>query len=110
MINLIEKIYNNHKGRYVYRRITLVLNNEGININHKKVLRIIKKFGLKGLMRNKRKYSSYKGRIGKIADNIIKRNFEADRANFKWFTDITEFNLKGEKLYLSPILMIVEDI
>lgn len=104
MINLIEKIYNNHKGRYVYRRITLVLNNEGININHKKVLRIMRNLGLKGMMRNKRKYSSYKRRIGKIADNIIKRNFEADRANLKRFTDVTKFNLKEEKLYLSPIL------
>lgn len=73
LINLIKKIYNNHKGRYGYRRITLILNNEGININHKKVLRIMKKLGLKGMMRNKRKYNSYKGGIGKIADNIIKK-------------------------------------
>ena len=48
----------------------------------------------------KRKYFSYKGLIGKITDNHIKRNFEAT----KWFTDVTEFNLRGEKLYLSPIL------
>lgn len=40
----------------------------------------------------------------KIADNHIKRNFEANKPNEKWFTDVTEFNLRGNKIYLSPIL------
>ena len=62
------------------------------------------KLGLKPLKRNKRKYSSYKGIIGKIADNLIERNFRADNTNEKWYTDVTEFNLRGEKIYLSPIL------
>ncbi len=53
---------------------------------------------------NKRKYSSYKGTIGKNADNLIERNFRADNPNEKWYTDVTEFNLRGEKCYLSPIL------
>lgn len=62
------------------------------------------KLGLKPLKRNKRKYSSYKGTVGKIADNLIGRNFEADKPNEKWYTDVTEFNLRGEKIYLSPII------
>ena len=62
------------------------------------------KLGLKPLKRNKRKYSSYKGTVGKIADNLINRDFEADKPNKKWYTDVTEFNLRGEKIYLSPIL------
>ena len=57
-----------------------------------------------GIRRNKRRYSSYQGTIGKVADNIIERNFFADKPNQKWYTDITEFNLRGEKVYLSPIL------
>lgn len=60
--------------------------------------------GIKPLKRNKRKYSSYKGTVGKIADNLINRNFEADKPNEKWYTDVTEFNLRGEKIYLSPII------
>jgi len=60
--------------------------------------------GLLGIRRNKRKYSSYQETIGKVADNIIERDFFADRPNHKWYTDITEFNLRGEKVYLSPIL------
>ena len=62
------------------------------------------KLDLKPLKRNKRKYSSYKGTVGKIADNHIERNFDADKPNEKWYTDVTEFNLRGNKLYLSPIL------
>ena len=53
---------------------------------------------------NKRKYSSYKGTVGKIADNLIERDFNADIPNKKWYTDITEYNLRGEKCYLSPII------
>ena len=64
----------------------------------------MKKFNLQSIIRKKRKYSSYKGQVGKIADNHIKRDFEATAPNQKWFTDVTEFNLRGEKLYLSPIL------
>lgn len=62
------------------------------------------KLGLKPLKRNKRKYSSYKGKIGKIADNMIERNFASNKPNMKWYTDVTEFNLRGSKIYLSPIL------
>lgn len=51
-----------------------------------------------------KKYKSYKGEIGKIAPNIINRDFHADAPNQKWTTDVTEFKLFGKKLYLSPIL------
>ena len=64
----------------------------------------MKKFTLQSIIRKKRKYSSYKGQVGKIGDNHIKRDFEATAPNQKWFTDVAEFNLRGEKLYLSPIL------
>ena len=62
------------------------------------------KLSLKPLKRNKRKYSSYKGTVGKIVDNLIERDFNANNPNEKWYTDVTEFNLRGEKIYLSPIL------
>ena len=104
IIDKIKEIFINNKERYGYRRITLELSNQGYNVNHKKVYRIMVKLGLKPLKRNKRKYSSYKGTVGKIADNLIERNFRADNQNEKWYTDVTEFNLHGEKCYLSPIL------
>jgi putative transposase len=100
---LIKVIYQKHKGRYGYRRITDELQNKGIIINHKTVLRLMKSLGLKSIIWTK-KYKSYKGENGKIAPNILERNFKADAPNQKWATDITEFNVSGNKLYLSPII------
>ena len=99
----IKSIYHKHKGRYGYRRITDELNNTGTIINHKTVSRLMKLLGLKSVIRVK-KYKSYKGEQGKIAPNILKRNFKAQAPNQKWATDITEFNVSGKKLYLSPII------
>ena len=100
---LIRLIYHKHKGRYGYRRITDELQNQGIIINHKTVLRLMKLLGLKSIIRVK-KYKSYKGEQGKIVDNVLERNFQATTPNQKWATDVTEFNVAGNKLYLSPII------
>ena len=51
-----------------------------------------------------KKYRSYKGEVGKIAPNLLNRDFHADRPNQKWVTEVTEFSLFREKLYLSPVL------
>lgn len=100
---LIKSIYHRHKGCYGYRRITHQLRNKDIVINRKTVLRLMKVLGLKSIIRIK-KYRSYKGEQGKIAPNIMERNFKATAPNQKWATDITEFNVSGKKLYLSPII------
>lgn len=100
----IFSIFHENKGRYGYRRITLELMNRGYKINHKTVLRLMKVLGLKSIQRLKRKYTSYKGTIGKIADNLLKRDFNANKPNEKWATDVTEFKVNEEKLYLSPIV------
>ena len=99
----IEEIYHKHKGRYGYRRITLALKNQGTHINHKCVQRLLREMGLKATVRPV-KYKSYKGTVGRIADNVLKREFKTDQPNKKWVTDVTEFNVKGEKLYLSPLM------
>jgi transposase InsO family protein len=99
----IISIYHTHKGRYGYRRITLELRNQSIVVNHKTVQHIMSKSGLKSLVRVK-KYRSYKGSVGKIAPNILERDFKAIAPNKKWATDVTEFSLHGQKRYLSPIL------
>ncbi len=100
---LIKAIYHEHKGRYGYRRSKDERKNQGHIVNHKKVQRLMKELGLKSIVRMK-KYRSYKGEVGKTAPNILNRNFQAEKPNEKWVTDITEFNLFGEKLYLFPIL------
>jgi len=100
---LISEIYDKHKGRYGYRRITQELKNQGKKIKHKKVQRLMKILGLKSIIREK-KYKSYRGDVGKIAPNILNRNFKADKPNQKWATDVTEFALFGQKIYLSTII------
>lgn len=101
--DVIQSIYEEHEGRYGYRRIRDELANRGQKVNHKKVQRIMKELGLKCIVRMK-KYKSYKGTVSKIAPNILNRNLTAEAPNEKWVTDITEFKLFGEKLYLSPVL------
>ena len=102
----IQCLYNEHKGNYGYRRMTLELKNRGYSVNHKKVQRLMKVLGLSARIRRKRKYSSYQGEIGKKADNLIQRQFEATKPMEKCYTDVTEFAIPNstQKLYLSPVL------
>jgi putative transposase len=99
----IYSIYHEHKGRYGYRRIHLELRREGIKLNHKTVQRLMAQLGLKSTVRPK-KYQAYKGEVGKIAPNILKRDFKTTQPDEKWVTDVTEFKVKEQKVFLSPIL------
>lgn len=99
----IRAIYDQHKGRYGYRRITAMLKQQGSLINHKTVQRLMDQLQLKSLVRVK-KYRVFKGQMGRVAPNILARDFAAAQPNEKWVTDVTEFNVGGAKLYLSPIM------
>lgn len=100
----IQKIFDANKGRYGYRRITIAMRNRGYTINHKSIQKLMKELGLKGKQRKNDKYNSYKGTVGKVADNLLKRDFCAEKPFEKITTDITQFNICGEKVYLSPVL------
>jgi transposase InsO family protein len=60
--------------------------------------------GLKATRMKAAKYRSYKGKVGKVAPNVLNRCFNAIEPNRKWSTDITEVKIKGKKLYISTIL------
>lgn len=100
---------------YGYRRMLGELRNQGYSINKKKVQRIMQKLGLQvtSFTRKSRKYSSYKGKVGKVAPNRIKRRFNTHIPHQKITTDTTEFKYyevdsKGRmtmhKLYLDPFM------
>ena len=97
-------IFNENKKRYGYRRITKELHNNDICVNHKTVRKLMKQLGLVCQVRSKRKYSSYKGEVGEVAPNLLERHFKTNQPNRKWVTDVTEFKVNDQKLYLSPIL------
>ena len=104
--NLIEEItsiFEQNKQRYGVRRIHHELINRGFKVNHKRVQRLMHNAGLCG-RRPKEKYHSYKGNVGKVADNIISRDFKASSPLQKWTTDISQFSFSWGKCYLSPIL------
>ena len=100
---------------YGYRRITGMLRRQGLLINKKKVQKLIQKLKLQvtSFSRKTRKYYSYKGTIGKIADNEINRKFKIETPYTQITTDTTEFkylekdnkgNYQVKKLYLNPYL------
>jgi putative transposase len=104
----IRKICAEHKGRYGYRRVTLALHQGGYLLNHKLVMQLMREGHLSCQLRPK-KYRSYRGVFGKVAPNWLNRHFHAAQPNTKWTTDITEFKVHGQKLYLSPILDLFND-
>jgi putative transposase len=100
---VIKEIVDKSKGTYGYRRVTLSMHSKGIQINHKRVLRLMKQNDLlcNKYTKRSRGYSSFKGEVGKIADNRLDRDFKANSMYEKWVTDVTEFRIPGidKKLY-----------
>ena len=102
---LVLEEFKENKGRYGVRRITASLRLKGHHINHKVVQRIMKKYHLKGKTPKKiRKYSSYMRTVGKVAENLLKRQFNVDVPNKVFVTDVTEFKFSWGKVYLSPVM------
>lgn len=99
----IEAIFVKNKGRYGYRRVHVELRKAGYGINHKTTQALMRDMRLQGKQR-RNKYRSYKGTVGKIADNILNRDFVSDKPFEKLVTDVTEFAVCNQKVYLSPVL------
>ena len=77
---------------------------KGKAINHKTVQKLMKSLNLRKKKKKNGKYHSYKGEVGKVADNLLKRDFHADKPFEKLTTDVTEFKIGDEKVYLSDVL------
>ena len=99
----INDIFASNKCRYGVRRVYRELLNRGYEVNHKRVQRLMHEAGLMG-KRPKEKYHSYKGEVGKIADNLVNRDFSTTAPLQKWTTDVSQFNFTWGKCYISPIL------
>ena len=87
---------------YGYRRMQIWLEKQGIHRNPKTVLRIMKKYGILSEIRRKRKWRNLGQQIHRY-ENLLNRQFRADRPNTKWVTDISYIHTKEGVLYLSMI-------
>ncbi len=100
----IQELFEQNKQRYGYRRITALLRQKGIVLNQKTVLKLMKSLNLRGKQRKNDKYHSYKGEVGKIADNLLNRDFTASKPFEKLTTDVTQLNVCDDKVYLLPVM------
>lgn len=98
----IKRLFYESGGVYGYRRITALIRKE-TKVNHKKIQRLMKDMKLYATQ-PKGKYNSFRGEVGKIAPNILNRQFEATKPCEKWVTDVSEFHFPWGKVYLSPVL------
>ena len=108
---VITTIFQNSLHAYGYRRIWAALRSPsedggyGIIVSEKVVRRLMREESLVTLPAKKlQRYNSYRGTVGRIAPNLLQRDFHADEPHKKLLTDITEFHLNGFKMYLSPLV------
>ncbi|MDT1800555.1 IS3 family transposase, partial [Salmonella enterica subsp. enterica serovar Oslo] len=101
---LIRRVYKRYEGKYGYRQIQLFLwQDHGVWMNHKKVLRLMQELGLQASIRKKRQFNMVYKAAERVAENLLKRNFTAERPNQKWVTDITQYRVCESWLYLSAV-------
>lgn len=100
----IVQLFHMNRNTFGYRKIHMLLHNEGIIVSEKVVRRIMRQEQLIVKQKRTKKYNSYKGKITPAVENIINRDFHAEKPNQKWITDITEFSIKSGKVYLLPII------
>lgn len=99
----IRKVFVQVHGRYGHRRIHARLRTEGWRVAKKTVLRLMRHLGLVCQVRRRRS-RWYRGEIGTVAANVLNRDFTATAPNQKWVTDVTEFRVGAQKVYLAPIM------
>ena len=98
----IRQQQKNSQCTYGYRRIQLALATKGIRRNPKTVLRVMKKYNLLSEIRRRRRWVNMGQQLHRY-ENLLNRQFQADRPNHKWVTDISYIHTKQGILYLSMI-------
>jgi len=104
LIDLIREAYEERDGILGYRQMTIKLRREHkLNVNYKRIYRLMKIMGLKSVCRKKR-YKYMKSTPEITAENVLNRDFKAEHTEQKWLTDVTEFKYgNSDKAYLSAI-------
>ncbi|MED4906972.1 IS3 family transposase [Brevibacillus centrosporus] len=101
---MIRDTYKRYHGVYGYRQVQLfVLQDHGVWMNHKKVLRLMQEMGLRSRVRRKYRHNSVSTVSGRVTENLLQRQFAANAPNQKWVTDVTQYRVGDTWLYLSAI-------
>ena len=98
---LIRECQQETRQTYGYRRVAIWLERKGIHHNPKTILRVMNKYSLLSVVR-RRRYCNYSQTLHRY-DNLLNRDFHADRPNQKWVTDISYIRTSQGFLYLSVI-------
>ena len=88
LAGVIRECQQQTHNTYGYRRVGIWLAHRGIRVNHKAVLRIMRKYGLLAQIRRRRKYRNMSKHLYKYP-NLLNRDFKSSRPNEKWVTDIS---------------------
>ena len=102
LVQMIRKCHEETDKTYGYRRVGLWLDRQGCHVNHKKVYRLMEKYGLLSEVRRRRKYQQMQNQLHRYP-NLLNRDFTASRPNEKWVTDISYVITPQGTLYLSMI-------
>lgn len=100
----IRKIFDKSHQRYGYRRVRFQLLRDGWYVSRKLVAKLMRQLGLRSKTRKRKCYNSYRGTTSRRADNHLDRRFATEKPNQQWVSDITQFQISGQKLYLSPVM------
>lgn len=100
----IRTIFDQTKGRYGHRRIHRALQTSGQRVAKKTVLKQMRMIGLVCQVRRRKRFTTYRGEVGTTAPNRLNRVFTTTAPNQSWVTDVTEFRIGEERLYLSPVM------
>ena len=97
----VADVFRESRSWYGYRRVKAAL---GTGVSEKVIRGIMREDGLVAHVPGRRRYSSYEGEVTPAPDNLVNRDFTAERPNEKWLTDITEIKASDGKVYLSPMI------
>lgn len=100
----VIEVFEAARGRYGHRRVHVVLARQGWRVAKKTVLKLMTILGLVCKVRRARRYRSWLGQTGTVAENVLNREFSAEAPDTKWVTDVTEFRVGASKVYLSPVI------
>jgi putative transposase len=103
---LVLEAYESSRKTYGYRRVQIWIEREyGIKINHKSVLRLMRKLNIRSIARKRNPYRLINNRYGVIHTypNLLHQNFKTKGPNEKWGTDITYINTGKGFVYLAVI-------